>query len=316
MAVDEVAAAHYQAQQQIARRATEQAQVLWSQVQPGAVLESWLAILQVLIEVLMAAQAGAAGLAQPYLAALAAQQGISAGAAVVPAAFAGVAADGRALASLLVQPALRTLALLARGADDETALRSGLASLVRIVDTEIADASRSADQVGIVANRRWVMYVRNVTLPSCGRCIVLAGRTYSWSMGFARHPQCDCTMVPIREGDATPSSPMTLFDRMSEQEQAKAFTVGGADAIRLGANPGQVINARRGMQTAGGKLITTEGTTVRGVAGRRLGNYKRLPGERYRRSQTVRPMPEQLIADAGGDRTEAIRLLRRFGYIT
>lgn len=316
MAVDDVAAAHYRAQQQISRLTAEQAQVLWSAVKPGAVLESWLALLQAMIEALMEGQVAAARLTNPYLAALAAQQAIAAGAAVVPVAFAGVAADGRALASLLMQPALRTLGLLARGADDATALRSGLASLVQIIDTEIADASRAADQVGVVTNRAWVMYVRQVSLPACGRCIVLAGRTYSWSTGFLRHPRCDCTMVPIREGDTPPLSPTSLFDQMTPAEQAKAFTVGGAEAIRLGADPGQVANARRSMQTAGGKLITTEGTTVRGVAGRRLGDFKRRKGERYRRSQVPRPMPEQILADTGGDRDEAIRLLKRFGYIT
>lgn len=315
MAVDDVAAAHYRAQQQIARQTAEQAQALWSQVQPGAVLDSWLALLQAVIEVLMGGQVAAAGLTNSYLAAMAAQQGIPPGAPVNPLAFAGVAADGRALAGLLMQPALRTLGLLTRGADDETALRSGLASLVQIVDTEVSDASRAADQVGITANRRWVTYVRHVTLPACGRCIILAGRTYSYSTGFLRHPQCDCTMVPYHEGDTPPPSPDDLFAQMSEAEQNRAFTVGGAEAIRLGADAGQVVNARRGMQTVGGKRITTEGTTVRGVAGKKLGNFKRRPGERYRRSQVPRPMPEQILADAGGDRDQAIRLLEKFGYL-
>jgi hypothetical protein len=316
VAVDDVAAAHYRAQQQISRRTAEQAQTLWSAVQPGAVLESWLSVLQAVIQALMGGQVAAATLTNPYLAALAAEQAIPPGTAVAPAAFAGLAADGRALASLLMQPALRTLGLLTRGADDRTALRSGLASLVQIIDTEIADASRAADQVGVVANRAWVMYVRQVSLPACGRCIILAGRSYSWSTGFLRHPRCDCTVVPVREGDTPPLSPTSLFDDMTPAEQARAFTAGGAEAIRLGADPGQVVNARRGMQTAGGKLITTEGTTVRGVAGRRLGDFKRLKGERYRRSQIPRPMPEQILSDVGGDRDEAVRLLKRFGYIT
>ncbi|MFF0864171.1 hypothetical protein ACFYUV_20600 [Nonomuraea sp. NPDC003560] len=316
MSVEQVAAAHYRAQQTIARGTVEQAQALWGQVQPNAVLDSWLAVLDALIQLLTTGQYAAASLTQPYLNAIALQQGITvAASAINPAAFAGVAAGGGTLAKLLMQPALRTLGLLARGADDQEALRSGLASLVRIVDTEISDASRAADQVGITANRRWVTYVRHVTLPACGRCIILAGRTYSYSTGFLRHPQCDCTMVPYHEGDTPPPLPDTLFAQMTEAEQNRAFTVGGAEAIRLGADAGQVVNARRGMQTVGGKRITTEGTTVRGVAGKKLGNFKRLPGERYRRSQVPRPMPEQILADAGGDRDEAIRLLEKFGYL-
>ncbi|GIH70334.1 VG15 protein [Sphaerimonospora thailandensis] len=314
--VAQVTADHYKAQQTLARQTVEQAQTLWARVQPAAVVDSWIAQLAEMIRVLTLGQAGAAAMAQPYVEALAAAQGIPSAAGVVnAAAFAGIAADGRDLAGLLMQPALRTLGVLATGADDQTALLSGLESLTRIVDTEISDASRAADHVGMVANRRWVTYVRHVTLPACGRCIILAGRTYSWSQGFQRHPRCDCTMVPHHEGDTPPPSPEELFAQMNEDEQARAFTVSGAEAIRLGADMGQVVNARRGMQTiAGGRLVTTEGTTSRGYAGKKLGDLRKVRGERYRRSQVVRPMPEQLLADAR-DRDEAIRFLERFGYL-
>lgn len=316
---EEIITAHYRLQQAISRQAVQQAQGLWQQVEPGNILESWLALLAEVIRVLTGGQLAAAAQAQPYLDALAAVQQLPPAQSLVnPAALAGVAADGRPLASLLTQPALRTLGLLARGADDQEALRSGLASLLRIVDTEISDASRTADQVGITARREWVTYVRHVTLPACGRCIILAGRTYSWSTGFQRHERCDCTMVPHREGDTPPPTPKELFDQMSEAEQAKAFTVGGAEAIRLGADLGQVVNARRGVRTVmGGRKATSEGTTVRGIAGKAMRDFNagRLPGERYRRSRKVRPMPEQILADAGGDREQAIAMLRRFRYI-
>ncbi|WP_326828686.1 hypothetical protein OIE13_22360 [Streptosporangium sp. NBC_01810] len=308
MSVEQIAADHYQAQQTIARQAVEQAQTLWSEVEPAAVVDSWVGQLAAMLRVLILGQTTAAALSQPYVEALAVQQGIPPVGGVNPAAFAGVAADGRALTSLLMQPALRTLGLLATGADDQSALLSGLASLTRIVDTEISDASRAADQVGMVANRGWVTYVRHVSLPACGRCIILAGREYSWSTGFLRHERCDCTMVPRRAGDERPPAPEELFAQMTPEEQAKAFTVGGAEAIRLGADLGQVVNARRGMQTVGGRLVTTEGTSRRGVAGRKMGSTSK-------RKSAVRPMPEQLIADAGGDRDEAIRRLRQFGYL-
>lgn len=310
MAVDDVAAAHYRAQQQIARRAAEQAQALWSEVEPSSVLQSWMARLAAMLGILTRSQAAAASLAQPYTEALAAAQEIpSAPAGLVnPLAFAGVAADGRDLASLLMQPALKTLGLLVRGADDQTALRSGLASLVRIVDTEVADASRAADQVGMVANRAWVKYVRHVTLPACSRCIILAGREYSWSTGFLRHERCDCSMIMQREGDDPPATPEELFAQMTPEEQNKAFTNAGAEAIRLGADLGQVVNARRGMQTVGDRLVTTEGTTRRGVAGQRMGSDSR-------RRSAIRLMPEQILADAGGNRDLAIQLLERNGYL-
>lgn len=303
MTVEEIADAHYRNQQRIARLAIRQAYALWAQVDPARVRDSWVDLLADVIRVLASGQAAAAAQAQPYLDALAAAQQIPLSPLVVdPLSLAGVAADGRTLAGLLMQPALRTLGLLARGADDQDALRSGLASLVNIVDSEIADASRAADQVGITARREWVTYVRHVTLPACARCIVLAGRVYSYSTGFERHERCDCTMVPHREGDTPPPNPRALFEQMSADEQNKAFTAAGAEAIRLGADVSQVVNARRGMKVVGGRQTTIEGSTRRGVAGKRLRGQTRL-------------MPAQILQDAGGDRERAIKLLHEHGYL-
>lgn len=81
-----------------------------------------------------------------------------------------------------------------------------------------------------------------------------------------------------------------------------------------GADPYQVINARRGMYTAGGRKFTTEGVTSRGLAGQRLGDLAKRGG-RYRSSGIARPRPEQIFKDSNGNREEALRLLRRFGYL-
>lgn len=70
------------------------------------------------------------------------------------------------------------------------------------------------------------------------------------------------------------------------------FGKAGAEAIREGADMARVVNARRGMYTAGGRLFTHES------AGRR-----------------PRLMPEQILREADGDRGEAIRLLRLHGYL-
>ena len=51
-------------------------------------------------------------------------------------------------------------------------------------------------------------------------------------------------------------------------------------------------------------FVTTEGTTRRGVAGARLGQ-----------ARTPRLMPESIL-EIATDREDAVRLLRRFGYIT
>lgn len=83
---------------------------------------------------------------------------------------------------------------------------------------------------------------------------------------------------------------------MTREEQAKAFTVAGAEAIRSGADPARVVNARRGMYEAGGRLLTREATTRRGIG------------------RPIRLMPEQIYRDAR-DRSETLRLLRLHGYI-
>ncbi|GLY21687.1 hypothetical protein Misp04_14190 [Micromonospora sp. NBRC 101691] len=65
--------------------------------------------------------------------------------------------------------------------------------------------------------------------------------------------------------------------------------------------------------------VTSEGVTTRGVAGRRLGAREtgvKQAGGRYRSARPPRLMPESIYQIAGDDRDEAIRLLRRFGYIT
>lgn len=316
-APEEIARAHQQRQKSIILSLIAAILGLWRRLDRDRLTESWQAgIGPSIVETMAQAQLQAAALAPAYLRDLAAAQGVTRDPLeVVPGALSGVASDGRPLESLLYQPIIQFKRLLSDGASPEEAMRRATAHLTMIAATQAADAGRGAVDVGMTATREWVMYVRVVNLPACSRCIILAGRVYSHSTGFQRHPSCDCGMMPVTSDDVTVPSPRDLFDQMSEEEQDRRFGKAGAEAIRLGGDMGQIVNARRGMQTAGGKLITTEGTTVRGVVGRRLGNFTRLPGERYRRSQVPRPMPEQILADAGGDRDEAIRLLERFGYL-
>jgi hypothetical protein len=88
--------------------------------------------------------------------------------------------------------------------------------------------------------------------------------------------------------------------------------------VEDGADVSQVINAKRGMYTADGRKFTTEGTTRRGVAGRRLeaagAEARKVRGQRVRRVDVPRLRPEQIYRDAV-DREDAIRLLRRFGFV-
>jgi hypothetical protein len=129
--------------------------------------------------------------------------------------------------------------------------------------------------------------------------------------------------LPLREHEwpGVPT-PQQLFDRMPEGERRRVFTVAGARAIGGGADVGQVVNARRGMDTAhvfGRDLqVTSEGTTKRGLYGSRLrragGEFAKFPGQRYGRATTPRLMPEEIFR-ISDDRAEQLRLLRRYGYI-
>lgn len=291
---------------------------LWKRLDEHNLTLSWqTGIGPQMVEMVMRAQLAAAAAAPAYLEELAAAQGVSADLdALVPSALSGVASDGRPLESLLYQPIILFKRILTAGKQPEEAMRQATNFMALIASTQVADAGRGAVNVGITATREWVTYVRVVNLPACSRCIILAGREYSWSTGFQRHENCDCSMMPRRAGDSPLATPEQLFAQMSPKEQNQRFGKASAEALRLGADMGQVVNARRGMRTAaGGRLVTTEGTTVRGAAGKRLGNLQKAAGERYRRSRIVRPMPEQLIADADGDRDLAIQFLERFGYL-
>jgi hypothetical protein len=156
----------------------------------------------------------------------------------------------------------------------------------------------------------------------CGRCVILAGRQYSYSTGFQRHPKCDCGMDPIdieRWGDVP--SPEQLVAQMSPQEQRRRLGAAAVDALDKGADLAQVLNARRGMTTltVHGKKVqaTTEGTTRRGIAGKRLAEdagAAKVAGQRYSRSRTPRLMPEEILRLAE-DRDHQLRLLKKHGYI-
>ncbi|MET8985840.1 hypothetical protein ABZW49_10365 [Nonomuraea wenchangensis] len=276
----------------------------WRRIDRDRLTESWQAgVGPSIVETMARAQIDVAALVPVYLRDLARAQDIDPpDLEVVPSAFSGVASDGRPLESLMYQPVIALKRLLAEGVPIDEAMRRATAHMTMIAATQAADAGRGAVEAGMTANRQWVMYVRVVNLPACSRCIILAGKVYSHSTGFQRHPSCDCVMQPVTSDGVPIPSPRDLFEQMSEADQDRRFGKAGAEAIRLGADLGQVVNARRGMQTAGGRLVTTAGTSRRGVAGRRLRGRARL-------------MPEQLIKDAGGDRDAAIQALREHGYL-
>lgn len=301
MATRDVAAGHYRALRALADAAARVALEAWGRVEPDSIVRSWASLSPEVMVATAGAQQAAASRADSYLDAVLAVQGLSteASGGVAASALSGTASDGRPLDTLLAQPANLSTYALASGQSVPRALAQGRASLDMIVRTQVVDAGRVAEQVAIVARPAVGGYVRLLVPPSCPRCAILAGRWYRYSAGFSRHPNCNCIHIPSNEdaaGDLR-TDPRAYFDSLSHEQQDRIFTQAGAEAIRLGADINQVVNARRGMHTAsGGRRLTRESTTRGGV------------------SQPGRRMPETILAEATG-RADALRLLRRFGYV-
>lgn len=277
----------------------------WARVDPHAVRASWLAEVPHLLALLTVAQQVAAASADAYVAAAGASRTTR---ELVLGAFSHIASDGRPLDTLLMRPPVLTLRALQLGYPIDRAMAAGGLSAELIGHTQVADAGRVADLTALTANLAATGYVRLLVGRTCARCMLLAGKRYSWRADFKRHPRCDCTVVPTSEVQpGTVVSPKQAFEQMLPSEQDKAFGKAGAEAIRAGADISQVVNARRGMQSAAvfGRevAITSESTTKRRRFGEKLS------------ARRPRLMPEQILAEAKGDRAEAVRLLSLHGYI-
>jgi hypothetical protein len=295
MSASSAAREHARARTRLAMRLRQEAHRAWSLVDPQNISASWTAQLPRLVLLLTGGQHAAAVTADRYITEALTAQGMSPATQgrVDATRLAGIASDGRPLDSLLVQPGITAKVALAGGHTLDRAMASGDALAQLIAHTQVTDAGRVADQVALTSRPHAAGYVRMVAGGACSRCIVLAGRWYRWNAGFERHPHCSCVGIPAAEdhpGDLA-TDPRKAFDAMSAAEQDKTFTKDGAEAIRGGANIGKVVNARRGMYTAGGHRFTHE------AAGRR-----------------PRLMPEQIMADAK-NRDDAIQLLKLHGYI-
>lgn len=267
---------------------------LWSGVDPNSIGLSWAAITPTAFREITLAQVAAAAMAEPYVRAILGR--LPAGGTIRAEAFAGVASDGRSLASLLQSPVARALVEISTGVAVQLALDAAAKQLGMIVGTQIQDAGRVADGAGVTVTEG-AGYIRHLRTPSCSRCVVLAGKFYRWNIGFQRHPRCDCTHTPVTEQSAKRRGifdPAEYFASLTTAEQDRTFTAAGAQAIRDGADIGQVVNARRGMTAAG----TTEGTR-RGQA--------RLRGR-------TRLMPEQIYA-MSSTRADAVTALRTAGFV-
>jgi hypothetical protein len=160
------------------------------------------------------------------------------------------------------------------------------AAFDRLTLSLIQDAGRTAAAVDNATRPAVTAYVRSLNPPSCGRCAVLAGRVYRYSTSFQRHPKCDCLMTPTTE--AIGKDLVTDPTDLAQRGQVRGLSKGDQFAIDNGADLGQVVNVRR--KEAG----LTVGSSVIERAGR---------------------LTPQGCLSLAPDRTEALSLLKRFGYI-
>jgi hypothetical protein len=314
------AVAHMEARARLVEATGRAARSVWHDLDRDNIYTSWLGLLTRIVALVAAGQLAAARGAEPWLEELLGDDpDRPESGRLVPAALAGVDGGGRPLAAVLMAPMWAALRLVTAGRPIAQAMFSGQALLDVIVQTAVADAGRAADQVAMVSRPAIKSYVRVVEGGACSRCVILAGVESSVSRAFQRHPKCKCSMDPVTaDHRPTATDPKAVFDAMPAAERRKTFGDAGAKAIEDGADIAQVVNARRGMTSATvfGRRVqaTSEGITSRGFAGRRLKNLQKVPGQRYRVSQTPRLMPEEIyrIAD---NREHAVRLLTRHGFI-
>jgi hypothetical protein len=260
---------------------------------------------------------------------------------VVPEAFGGATREGRAIAPELYAAITTAKSLIGRGVGVGRAFETATAYMSVMAATLVRDAGRSADST-LATGRGSRFSVRVVQPGACSRCAILAG-VKGYRTDFDRHPGCRCTSMPLYEDETPPgffTSPGDYFESLSEAEQDRVFTKAGAEAIRQGADPVKVVNSRRGALTStkrpdgsyslaqlrpvqvgtsrDGKPLmvyaTPEGTTSRGLWGRSQTDLAKQGTDRYRRSQTLRLMPEQIMQMATTPE-RARELLQRYGYL-
>ena len=300
---------HYKRMQRLQAIAVLAAQRAWSGVDAGDLSGSWQSSIPELVAAVSLVQESAAEAGASYGAATLAAQGLYEAPQhfVNAKAFAGFASDGRSLEGLLYAAVPHTKGLIAGGMDVSDALAKGRGFLSMATQTTIGDAGRAAAGVDTAA-RKNIGYVRMLNPPSCSRCSVLAGRFYRWNNGFLRHPKCDCVHVQTNataaaETEGLLHDPYDYFKSLSAEDQDRAYTKAGAQAIRDGGDIFQVVNSRRGMKPGG--LMTTEGTS-------RRGNFRAGAGDSTRGRRLT---PEAIYKLNGDNREAALADLKKYGYI-
>lgn len=315
----DAAVALHSAQQRLIASTLLQVRREWAQM--GSEFDkSWATIGPRITLLTASAQLGAARAAAAYVPLTLAElgQAVDPLAQIDPRGFAGSASDGRPLDSLLQEAVIATkvakqtvtsegqgMTVTYSKVSDQAALAVGGRWLDTAIHTTVADASRSAAGVAITA-RPGIGWIRMVNSPSCSRCAVLAGKFFTWEATFKRHPGCDCSAV------ATGKTGAAGLTDSPQPDQITDLTRGDRKALSEGADMNRVLNAKRGLQ---GGMTTAEGISRQGVFG---GYVRSADGSVTRRARGT-PNPQRLTPNGiyrlASDRTEALKLLRQFGYL-
>lgn len=271
---------------------------LWNRMSPTDLESGWDSIAPQLELTVSGAQYRVAEQASPYIAKVSAGLGVTAVAdQVAPARFAGWTREGRQIVPDLYGAVTTAKSLIRGGSGVPAAFRAGAGFMAVMAGTLVRDAGRMADSTaGVGAGFKRT--VRVISPGACSRCAVLAGRE-GYTRQFLRHPRCKCTNMPIVGRDVPDGffdSPESYFDSLSRAEQDRTFSPTGAEAIRLGADPTKVANARR------------------------MGRATKLSmpnpnGDGRRRSRVVRLSPEQIMTSATSP-AQARVLLKQYGYLS
>lgn len=286
--------------------------------------EAWRDSVQSIGDRLLQQQVFVASIADAYLNDVLDAQGaeVSAEASVDPIAFADITDGGGSWLQALV---FAPNSVREPGVEWQNRFEFVARSIVK---SGLNDTARSSVQTGMQARPSVRWYVRMLQGKSCARCAILAGRKYRSAVAFDRHKRCDCVHIPASESvDDWTVNPRKFFNSLTAEEQDERFTKAGAQAIRMGADLSQVVNARSGVYVANAYgqqvMATLEGTTKRGIAGKRLGEEgfaktTGLKSSRYAHSRTPRLLPDEIFLQAellGWDREEILRQLKRFAYV-
>lgn len=338
----------------LADRATRRALLWWRRFDPQQLDLGWELYGQRLVDEAVAAQVEAAKQSNRYMASVAVAVGQNPGPKVVPEAFSGAQLDGREVGPALFG-AVTTTKEVTRTAGAARAFEVGASFLATVVGAAIQDMGRQSDMVA-AAGKAWTRYVRVLSPGACSRCAVLAGKGSAMvafkrhpRCRCTAYPIVTTGNAEGKVPDGFFDNPSAYFESLSGAEQDRVFTLAGARAIREGADISAVVNARRGAYGIGysghynipvktgprGSLqpvtvgikadgtplrvfATTEGTTVRGQFGRSevSASGEAIRTGRYRRTTSLRLMPEQIATMAGDDTARFVELLRRYGYLT